>query len=105
MDTVHRYPDRIRGLAVVNPMTRGFEEEIARCHDAGFIGVGELFPYGQIFDISESRETWRLVAACHERGMFLLLHVPNLWGVITRQGGHWAERRAAGFCANHPRSR
>ena len=37
-------------------------------------GVGELFPQGQDFDIADARETWRLAAACHETGMFLLIH-------------------------------
>ncbi|MDD5515585.1 MAG: amidohydrolase family protein [Synergistales bacterium] len=102
MDAVRKNPDRIRGLAVVNPMTRGFEGEIARCHDAGFIGVGELFPYGQIFDISDSRETWRLVAACHERGLFLLLHVAEPVGRDYPGKGDTGPKEAAGFCANHP---
>jgi len=102
MDTVGSHQGRILGLAVVNPMSRGFEEEIGRCHDAGFIGVGELFPCGQVFDITDPRQTWRLVAACHERGMFLMLHVAEQVGHDYPGKGDVGPNEAAAFCANHP---
>lgn len=102
MDAVGSHPGRILGLAVVNPMSRGFEEEIARCRDAGFIGVGELFPCGQVFDITDPRQTWRLVAACHERGMFLMLHVAEQVGHDYPGKGDVGPDEAAAFCANHP---
>ena len=102
MDAVSSHPGRILGLAVVNPMSRGFEEEIARCRDAGFIGVGELFPCGQVFDITDPRQTWRLVAACHERGMFLMLHVAEQVGHDYPGKGDVGPDEAAAFCANHP---
>ena len=102
MDAARKYPGRILGLAVVNPMSRDFESEIARCHDAGFIGVGELFPCGQVFDITDARQTWRLAASCHERGMFLMLHVAEQVGHDYPGKGDVGPNEAAELCTNHP---
>lgn len=102
MDAVKRSGGRLKGLAVVNPLSRGFEEEISRCRDAGFIGVGELFPDGQVFDITDTRQTWRLVAECHEKGMFLLLHAAEPVGRQYPGKGETGPKEAAEFCSNHP---
>ncbi|MDO9508343.1 MAG: amidohydrolase family protein [Thermovirgaceae bacterium] len=93
---------RLKGLAVVNPLSRGFEEEILRCREAGFIGVGELFPDGQVFDITDMRQTWRLAAQCHENGMFLLLHTAEPVGSKYPGKGGSGPKEASKFCSNHP---
>ena len=35
-------------MAVVYPLDPGMEKEIQRCHEAGAVGVGELFPGAKI---------------------------------------------------------
>lgn len=102
MEALKKYLGKIQGLAVVNPLSRDFEKEIVRCREAGFIGVGELLPYGQVFDISDSRETWRLAAACQENGLFLLLHVAEPVGRDYPGKGGMGPGEAAAFCENHP---
>lgn len=102
IDAVKRFEGRLKGLAVVNPLSRGFEEEISRCREAGLIGVGELFPDGQVFDITDTRQTWRLVAECHEKGMFLLLHTAEPVGRQYPGKGETGPKEAAEFCSNHP---
>ncbi|MDO9508863.1 MAG: amidohydrolase family protein [Thermovirgaceae bacterium] len=102
IDAVKRSNGKLKGLAVVNPLSRGFEEEISRCREAGLIGVGELFPDGQVFDITDTRQTWRLVAQCHEKGMFLLLHVAEPVGHRYPGKGETGPKEAAEFCSNHP---
>lgn len=101
-EAVRRYPTRLRGLCVVNPTAPGFEKEMFRCAEAGFIGVGELFPQGQGFDLSESRETWRLAGACHEANLFALIHTAEPVGHDYPGKGNVGPKEAAAFCANHP---
>lgn len=52
MDAIRRYPDRLIGLAVVNPAA-GLEavREMERCAEGGLRGVGELMPDGQGYDL------------------------------------------------------
>lgn len=102
IDAVKRSEGRLKGLAVVNPLSRGFEEEISRCREAGFIGVGELLPDGQVFDITDTRQTWRLAAECHEKGMLLLLHTAEPVGRKYPGKGETGPKEAAEFCSNHP---
>ena len=63
IDAVRRYPDRLKGFAVVNPARRGFVAEMERCAAAGLTGVGELFPQGQGFPLDDARWTEYRTAA------------------------------------------
>jgi hypothetical protein len=66
------------------------------------IGVGELFPDGQVFDITDERQTWRLAAACRDAGMFLMLHTAEQVGHDYPGKGTAGPKEAAAFCLNHP---
>src|SRR6266852_4160102 len=48
LDAMRRYPGRIYGSAVLQPIA-GLQAvyELERCAQAGIIGVGELMPHGQ----------------------------------------------------------
>ncbi|MDO5563284.1 MAG: amidohydrolase family protein [Synergistaceae bacterium] len=105
LDAAKKFPGRILPLAVVSPMRRGAAEEIARCADAGAVGVGELFPNGQNLDITDAAQTWRLVAACDERGLFILFHTAEQAGHQYAGKGSVGAREAAKFCVNHPEAR
>lgn len=102
IETSERSGGRVKGLAVVNPLSRDFEKEIFRCREAGMIGVGELFPDGQVFDITDERQTWRLAAACRDAGMFLMLHTAEQVGHDYPGKGTAGPKEAAAFCLNHP---
>lgn len=102
IETSERSGGRVKGLAVVNPLSRDFEKEIFRCREAGMIGVGELFPDGQVFDITDERQTWRLAAACRDAGMFLMLHTAEQVGHDYPGKGSAGPKEAAAFCLNHP---
>lgn len=102
IETSERSGGRVKGLAVVNPLSRDFEKEIFRCREAGMIGVGELFPGGQVFDITDERQTWRLAAACRDAGMFLMLHTAEQVGHDYPGKGTAGPKEAAAFCLNHP---
>lgn len=83
---------RLKWLCVVPPMARGAGEEIAHCASRGAIGVGEISPVGQCWHIDEVRETWRVVGACHESGLYILLSA----------GGRDGPSDAYAFARNHP---
>lgn len=47
LESVSRHPDRLKGFCCVNPYTQNADEEVRRCLEAGFCGVGELALYQQ----------------------------------------------------------
>ena len=102
IEAVRKYPTRLKGLAVVPPCAHGAGSEIVRCREQGLVGVGELFPGGQEFDISDVRQTWRLAGAVAEAGMFLLVHSAEPVGHDYPGKGNTGPREAAEFCLHHP---
>jgi predicted TIM-barrel fold metal-dependent hydrolase len=55
IDSVRRFPDKLIGFACVQPLDAKDAQELARCLDAGLMGLGELGPDGQRFDIEDRR--------------------------------------------------
>ena len=102
IDAVQKHPTRLKGLAVVPPCLQETEGEILRCREKGLVGVGELFPGGQNFDISDVRQTWRLAGTVAEAGMFLLFHSAEPVGHEYIGKGNTGPREAAEFCLHHP---
>ncbi len=102
IEAVKKWPDRLRGMAVVPPLDPQAETEIARCHDAGLMGVGELFPQGQGLDLDDARQTWRMAGICHERDIPVLIHTAEPVGHDYDGKGNVGPREAAQFCINHP---
>jgi hypothetical protein len=102
IDSVRKYPGRLKGFAVVPPLSQGAEKEIFRCREYGLVGVGELFPGGQGFDISDERQTRTLAGAASEAGMILLIHTAEPVGHDYPGKGSTGPREAAEFCAHHP---
>ena len=104
IDAVRRWPDRLKGFAVVNPARRGFAAEMERCRAAGLTGVGELFPQGQGFALDDARATWRLAAACDDLDMPLCVHTAEPVGHEYAGKGDVGPKEAAAFCVNHPQT-
>lgn len=76
MEAVAAYPDRLVGLATVNPLAgRACDAELERCFEGGLKGVGEISADAQGFRLDDERTAGRLVGAVREAGLFLLLHV------------------------------
>ena len=99
---VKRFPDRLKGFASISPRSKGFTAEIERCADAGLIGVGELFPQGQMFSLDDIRQTWRLAEVLSERELILNVHTAEPVGHSYAGKGTVGPKEAAGFCINHP---
>jgi len=102
IEAVNAYPDRLKGLSVVHPFGPGVDEEVQRCREAGLVGIGELFPDGQCFDLSDLRQTWRIAGLAYDLDMFLLLHMAEPVGHEYAGKGHSGPREGASFCMNHP---
>jgi predicted TIM-barrel fold metal-dependent hydrolase len=83
---------KLKWLCVVSPAMRGAVAEIERCASLGAIGVGEIDPAAQGWEIDERRETWRVAGACHEHDMYLLVRVDQ----------YGAGAKAGVFARNHP---
>jgi len=105
LDSARRFPGKILPLAVVSPSRAGAEEEIARCAEAGAIGIGELFPDGQNLDISDICQTWRIAGSCSERDLFIMFHTAEQAGHQYPGKGTTGADKAAAFCLNHPETK
>ncbi|MDR0653668.1 MAG: amidohydrolase family protein [Synergistaceae bacterium] len=102
LETARASGGKLKAMAVVPPLARGASAEIERCASLGAIGVGEIFPDGQDFDITDIEETWRFTAACHESGMFVSLHTAEPVGRDYPGKGRAGPREAYIFARNHP---
>lgn len=102
LDAAGRYQGRLAPMAVVSPARPGAEAEAIRCAASGAVGIGELFPDGQGFDIADGRQTGRLAGVCAEAGLFLMLHTAEQVGHGYPGKGSAGAVEAAAFCLNHP---
>lgn len=74
IESVSKYPDKFIGYISVMPKAKDLEQEIDRCIDKGLCGIGELFPYGQGFDISNFDEIKNLSNFSIERNLPVIIH-------------------------------
>ena len=101
IEAVKTHHDKLSGFCVVPPLAKEAENEILRCTEQGLIGVGELFPEGQDFDITDTRETYRLAGIVNEAKLFLLLHTAEPVGHYYVGKGNIGPKEAAAFCEHH----
>jgi predicted TIM-barrel fold metal-dependent hydrolase len=88
---------KLKWLCVVSPAARGAMAEIERCATLGAIGVGEIDPGAQGWEIDDRRETWRVAGACHEHNMYVLVHVDPCGAGAKVSAGD-----VGAFARNHP---
>jgi predicted TIM-barrel fold metal-dependent hydrolase len=75
MEAIAAHPDRLVGLATVNPVAgKACDKELARCFSGGLRGVGEISADAQGFQLDDPRTTGRITGAVEEAGLFVLLH-------------------------------
>lgn len=75
MDAVKACPDRLVGLATVNPVAgKACDIELERAFAGGLKGVGEISADAQGFRLDDAATTGRIAGAVEEAGLFLLLH-------------------------------
>ena len=75
MEAASAHPDRLIGLATVNPVAgKACDTELERCFAGGLAGVGEISADAQGFRLDDAGTAGRIAAAVEEAGLFLLLH-------------------------------
>ena len=75
IDAVAKYPDRLVGLAGVNPAWRAKAvEEARRCAEAGLRGIGELHPDTQGYDLGDFDTMAPLMEIVREHGLIVTTH-------------------------------
>ncbi len=75
LDAVRRYPERLRGLAAIQP-TAGVRaaRELERCAQQGMIGLGELMPHGQDYTLSDTALLTPLMEIVRHHRLLVLSH-------------------------------
>ena len=75
IDTVRRYPQRLRGMAVSLPTTgQRAVYELERCAQAGMVGLGELMPHGQGYRLSDIALLTPLIEVVRRYNLVVLSH-------------------------------
>jgi uncharacterized protein len=74
IEAVRKYPDKLIGFACVQPLDAGDAKELDRCLSAGLMGLGELGPDGQGFDIEDRWALEASVEVLQQHGRPLLTH-------------------------------
>lgn len=74
IEAIRKFPNQLIGFACIQPLDARDAQELERCLDAGMMGMGELGPDGQKFDIEDR---WVLQASAEilqARDRPLLVH-------------------------------
>ena len=75
IDSVRRWPDRLAGFAGVNPAWGdNAAREVDRCAAEGLIGVGELHPDTQSYDLGDEAAMTPVMEVARERGLIVTTH-------------------------------
>ena len=83
LDAMRRYPQRIYGMAVLQPLaTSHAVHELERCVQAGMIGLGELMPHGQDYRLSDIHLLTPLMEIVRHYQLLVLSHCSEPVGHI-----------------------
>jgi uncharacterized protein len=75
MEAVTAFPERLIGLATVNPVAgKACDTELERAFGGGLKGVGEISADAQGFRLDDPATSGRIAGAVEEAGLFMLLH-------------------------------
>lgn len=75
VDACRRYPDRLIGLAAVNPRRPGAAAEVSRALASGLAGIGELMPDGPGYSVDDATVVDPVLRLAEEAGAPVLMHV------------------------------
>ena len=103
IEAVQQYPDRLIGLAAVQPGAgEAAVYEAERCLNAGLRGVGELLPDGQNFDITDKALLQDMAALVTNRAGVMLVHSSEPVGHQYGGKGHTVPAKILALATNFP---
>jgi predicted TIM-barrel fold metal-dependent hydrolase len=103
IEAVQRFPLRIKGFCAVNPLWGDAAiAEVERCASEGLVGIGELHPDTQGFDLGDSAVMAPLVEAAMRLGMPILTHASEPAGHPYAGKGHTTPEVLSRFIGNFP---
>jgi predicted TIM-barrel fold metal-dependent hydrolase len=103
IDSCARFPTRLKGFCSINPLWgKDAVAEIERCADAGILGIGELHPDTQRFDMGDMAIMSPIVEIAMERGMPILTHTSEPVGHEYPGKGHTTPDVIWKFINNFP---
>lgn len=104
MEMVKKYPEKLIGFMVVSPEDKAMADEIARCVKGGLVGIGELFPEGQGWDLTGAHEKYPLGACCEKYGLPLLWHTNEPVGHAYAGKTKTTLQEVEAFVQHHPKT-
>ena len=103
IEAVSRFPLRLKGFCAVNPRWgTAAVAEVERCARAGLVGIGELHPDTQSFDLGDSAVMAPLVEAAVRLGMPILTHASEPVGHLYAGKGHTTPEVLCRFIDSFP---
>lgn len=101
IESARKYPDRIIGFCSVNPAWgEAAAREIERCAKAGLLGIGELHPDTQRFDIADPDAMRPLLEVANERRLIITAHTSEPVGHLYQGKGHTTPQVTMRFIQN-----
>jgi uncharacterized protein len=105
IESVARYPDRLIGLCIANPLA-GAEavEEMERCAAHGLRGLGELMPDGQGYRLDDDKVMAPIVEVAVAHDMLILTHCSEPVGHLYPGKGMVTPAQVARFAHLFPQA-
>ncbi|MBI2856519.1 MAG: amidohydrolase [Chloroflexi bacterium] len=105
IESVRRFPLRLRGFCSVSPRWgTAAVAEVERCAQAGLVGIGELHPDTQGFDLGDRATMAPLVEAVTALGMPILTHASEPVGHQYAGKGHTTPEVICRFVDSFPQA-
>ena len=101
--SVERFPARLVGLCSVNPAWgQAAVKEVERCARGRIVGIGELHPDTQGFDLTSAETMGPVMEASHELGLLVLTHSSEPVGHLYPGKGSTKPDKLYAFARNYP---
>ena len=102
IEKVKAYPNELIGFISVVPNHPKAPYEIERCYHKGLRGIGELFPAGQPFDISNPKDTEAFARCCMQYDLPVIVHMNEPVGHYYAGKTETTFKEIESFVTHHP---
>lgn len=102
MQSVKQYPDRLAGFGMIDPRWKNCVKEIERCANGGLIGIGELMPHLQGYDLGDENLMKPVVESTIAHNMIIMTHSSEPVGHLYSGKGNVHPQMLYRFITNFP---